>query len=241
MDDFDMFAVNLPDERLALPEMASHLAAEIRDTLPGGICFYSHCAGTGLALETALKLEAGGTPIQSFFIGASMAPLPLWSAKINASPEKNSNSKLSFSILRAWCGLTFDPWRYLSDAVVLKVLTRIGLPQPVADTGELWPAMLRIFRIDASQFYDFFRRRMDSEQTAEIALRLSCPIHCIVGENDPITHGARHKYRRWLQFGRSVDLSVIPGASHYFLSKQAGHLSRQIIDGLRKDQEGRHA
>jgi bacitracin synthase 3 len=239
-DLFDVYAVNLPDVRLDQANMAARLAKEIRDTLTGDLYFYSHCAGSSLALETANILQVEGWPINSMFIGASLPP---WMPQ--GAPSGNS-VPIGRKLMRSISQKTQDPWRYLSDSMVLRVLKWIGLPQ-LTINNESWLEMLKIFRTDARQFYAYFNRRMSSQAdspessplTNPLTSQLTCPIHCMIGEHDPITHGAARKYKSWQPFARSVDLTVMPGGGHYFLSEQADLLAEKMIAALQKDMGGR--
>lgn len=197
-----LYAVNLPDERLDLQAMADTLAAEIDESLDGDLVFYSHCAGSALALATANRLEHRGRPVKNLIIGASIPP------------RKRA----------------LDPWQFLNDRLILLFLQRIGLPSlSMAETPDYLAGMLSNYRRDAASYFAWFKALQAGSCSNS---RYQGPIHCIVGSRDPITWGARWLYQRWKNYAASVDLQVIQGADHYFLSNQADELAKRIITCL---------
>jgi surfactin synthase thioesterase subunit len=94
----------------------------------------------------------------------------------------------------------------------------LGLSLP-KDERNLARSLLQRFRSDAASFYQYFKHSHPI---------LGCPIHCIVGEKDPLTTLANHHYRRWLDYSQSADLVVLPEAGHYF-QKTHAHALAQII------------
>jgi amino acid adenylation domain-containing protein len=111
-----------------------------------------------------------------------------------------------------------SPWQFLPDPAVLWILRRLGLSLP-KDERNLARSLLQRFRSDAASFYQYFKHSHPI---------LGCPIHCIVGEKDPLTTLANHHYRRWLDYSQSADLVVLPEAGHYF-QKTHAHALAQII------------
>ena len=197
-----LYAVNLPEDRLDLVTLADTLAAEIDESLDGDLIFYSHCAGSALALATANRLAHRGRPVKNLIIGASLPP------------GKRS----------------FDPWKFLNDRLILSFLHRIGLPSLSSEESpEYLASLLQNYRSDAASYFAWFKT-LQAEPDA--ISRYQGPIHCIVGSRDPITWGATRLYRRWKAYSSSVDLQIIKGADHYFLSNQADELARRILNCL---------
>ena len=230
-DDLNVIAVNLPEQRLPQHAMAETIAHELKQELMGELYIYSHCAGSSLAIETALLLEKMGRPPVSVLVGASLPPFAFASHKSIVSPVALIRQGLN--------RLLANPWRYLSDSSLLKILLSIGLR-----TGDIQPEqqenMIRWFRQDAAEFYDFFNRKQHEARLDPDCMRLSAPIHCIVGDQDPVTMGAKRLYQRWNRFSNQVDLTIIPQAGHYFLSAQASELSQWILQIIDRTAGDRH-
>lgn len=191
-------AVNRPPMQKDLRILAQELALEIDEGLDGELFFYSHCAGSALAIETARQLKTRGRDVQLLIIGASMPP----------------------------GRLAINPWRVLKDSQILTLLRRLGLPQSAKNTVEQkLMDIMPSFRSDAADFFDYFKSLQSLPvQTLEAAKT----IHCLAGSRDPLTWGSRIRYRGWRRFAKVVKLTVLPTANHYFLTDQAAELARLI-------------
>ncbi|NCA99543.1 MAG: amino acid adenylation domain-containing protein [Clostridia bacterium] len=219
-DDMNVIAANLPQQRLPQHQMAEIIAHEIMQELTGDLYFYSHCAGSSLAIETALLLEKLGRPPVSVLLGASLPP---------AAPRRhNALGFIATMFQRGLYRLLENPWRYLSDKSLLKILSSIGLRQVDMQPGQI-ESMISLFRQDAAEFYTFFNRIRHERQLGQSDVKLSSTIHCIIGDQDPVTMGAKRHYQRWNQFSDQVDLTILPDAGHYFLGTQTSELSKWIL------------
>jgi len=230
-DRLNVIAVNLPEQRLPQPQMASELARELAHELTGELYFYSHCAGSSLALETALQLEKLGRPPAAILIGASLPPV--------AVPRHKTGTTPLALVQRGFNRLLENPWRYFSDAALLKTLRAIGLRDGDFQPDQL-AQIIRWFRQDATEFYAFFHRIEQETRMDRSGIRLSAPIHCIVGDQDPVTLGAKRLYKRWQLFSSQVDLTVLTKAGHYFLSSPDSELGRWILQKIDPAPGGRH-
>ena len=109
------------------------IADEIRlltDNMP--ICFYSHCAGSALAMALLDRLNANEAVVENYIAGASIPP-----------------RKLSLAI---------NTWDFVSDKVILKVLRRCGLPFEADNNGK--PAVsFKRFRRDTGFWNNYFRNK----------------------------------------------------------------------------------
>ena len=94
------------------------------------LCFYSHCAGSVLAMELLDRLNAKTPLIQDYIAGASIPPGRLLS-RINI-------------------------WNYVSDNVIMKALKRSGLQTEVENNGKL-PVDFSRFRRDTHIWNNYFR------------------------------------------------------------------------------------
>jgi len=72
-------------------------------------------------------------------------------------------------------------------------------------------------------------RLQQENDLARTNSKLSAPIHCVVGDKDPVTMGAAKHHRRWRQFSDQVDLTVIKEAGHYFLHTHPEELGQWIL------------
>lgn len=225
-DGLNVIAVNLPTQRLPQKQMAGILSEVISRELQGQFHFYSHCAGSSLALETAMALERMGRPAASFMVAASLPPLPMVRLKAHSA-----RSRVALPLLLRLYSLLGNPWRFLSDRALIRILQSIGLRQGEFQPGQM-ENMLQLFRQDADEFFAFFKRAQLEHDLAGTSSKLSAPIHCLVGDQDPVTMGAAKLHRRWTQFSDQVDLTVIPDAGHYFLNTHPGELGQWILDKI---------
>jgi amino acid adenylation domain-containing protein len=63
---------------------------------------------------------------------------------------------------------------------------------------------------------------------AEPPRKLTAPVHCVYGDDDPATEGFAERYRDWLHFAETADVSVIPGGNHYFVRNNSAELAALI-------------
>ncbi len=219
----NVIAVNLPAQRLPQKQMAEILSEAISRELQGELHFYSHCAGSSLALETAMALEKMGRPVASVLVAASLPPVPTVVQKAHSS-----RSRVGHPLLLRLYRQVGNPWRFFSDRALLKILQFIGLRQGEYQPGQM-EGMLQVFRQDTNEFFAFFMRLQQENDLARTNSKLSAPIHCVVGDKDPVTMGAAKHHRRWRQFSDQVDLTVIKEAGHYFLHTHPEELGQWIL------------
>jgi amino acid adenylation domain-containing protein len=77
--------------------------------------------------------------------------------------------------------------------------------------------ILRVVRHDLAEAVRFYLREQDNPGRP-----LSCPVHSVVGDDDPATEGYTGRYRDWERYGCGVSLSVVHGGGHYFSKHQPG-------------------
>lgn len=199
---FCVYSVDLPrclaepqHDPLSVRDLATRLVAEIKTTVQGELIFYGHCVGSALTLETARLLKEERIKVRDVYLGGTLPPQRWRWRKIR------------------------DPWQWVSDRNIVRFLYRIGLPrQPVQQ--EILETMVRAFRRDVRNYYRFF-----GESNLSSAIWLDAPIHCVIGDKDPVTLNYQRKYRRWSRYSKRVGLHVIKDAKHYFLKTNADELA----------------
>ena len=178
-------------------EIVAKLADEIKATVTGEILLYGHCVGSALTIATARQLQMDHLDVKGVYLGGILPP---------------GNSK--------WFGRQYDPWKMMSDRIIMKYLGWIGLPK-FKIQKEYLDIMVKSFRHDARNFYRFFYDCNFYQYD-----KLDIPIHCIVGEKDPITKNYEKRHILWARYANSVKLSVIKNAKHYFLKTNAVELAQ---------------
>jgi surfactin synthase thioesterase subunit/aryl carrier-like protein len=200
----NVYAVHLPGREagdVQELEMNSTIVAklveEIKETIAGEIILYGHCVGSALTIATANQLKQDNIAVKGVFLGGILPP---------------GNVKL--------LGKDYDPWKMVSNGIIMKYLGLIGLPKFKLQK-EYLDIMVKSFRHDARNYYRFF---YDCELYQYD--KLDVPIHCIIGEKDPITRNYGKRHRQWSQYARGVTLSVIKNAKHYFIRTDAEELAK---------------
>lgn len=80
--------------------------------------------------------------------------------------------------------------------------------------------ILQVLRHDLVEASRFFARGYESP-----GRRLRAPVRCLLGAEDPATATSEDQYREWGMFATSIELTVIPGAGHYFMKHQAAEVA----------------
>ncbi|MFE6691658.1 amino acid adenylation domain-containing protein [Streptomyces sp. NPDC057743] len=62
--------------------------------------------------------------------------------------------------------------------------------------------------------------------------QLESTVHVVIGDADEATEGFESGHLDWKYFASGVELSVLPGAGHYFVKHQARELARIVSDRL---------
>ncbi|SHI02336.1 amino acid adenylation domain-containing protein [Sporobacter termitidis DSM 10068] len=206
--DAKLYAVDLPGHDygvdLALrpiEETAADLVREISENLTGEIVLYGHCVGSALLLATASGLQKAGVPVRAAFIGGVLVP----------------------KLIRLYGGV-LNPWSLCSDKYIVRYLNRIGLPQNLLEDSAYIDYIIKAFRHDAKCFTGYIYARLAGK-----AGRLEIPLHLIVGDRDTTTRRYQKRYRQWRRFFESVDLTVLPGAFHYFINTHADALAEYLL------------
>lgn len=188
--------LNCTTELLSNQEIAQQLSLEIKSTIKGEIILYGHCAGSALTLATARLLQQDLVPIRAIYLGAIL-------------PPKN--------ILKM--GRNYDPWRLVSDRLIVKFLSTIGLDK-LRIPKDYLKVMIKAFRHDVQNYYQFF---YDLE--SETFSKSRVPIHSIVGSSDLMTLNYKQKNLWWAKYALPGKLFVIQNSKHYFIKSHADQLA----------------
>jgi amino acid adenylation domain-containing protein len=181
-------------------EAIARICAEEMQKISGPRILYGHCAGTVVALETARLLTEMGEGLHAIVLGAAL-------------PKSAETFFGPFS----------DPLENYSSSDIHQGLVRLGAFEELPP--EEIEFVIRGVRHDVACVYDFYRRTYASTWN-----KLSCPIHCIVGGQDPQTQEYQTRYLEWTHFADQVTLHVIPEGGHYFLKHQAPALARILAE-----------
>lgn len=183
-------------ELLSNQEIAQQLTKEIRSTIKGELILYGHCVGSALALATARLLQHELVPIRAIYLGAIL-------------PPKN--------VLKM--GRNYDPWRLVSDRLIVRFLSTIGLAK-LRIPKDYLKVMIKAFRHDVQNYYQFF---YDLE--SETFNKARMPIHSIVGSEDLMTLNYKQKNHLWARYAMPGNLFVIQNSKHYFIKSHADQLA----------------
>ncbi|MCF4121775.1 amino acid adenylation domain-containing protein [Antribacter sp. KLBMP9083] len=191
-----------------VPEVAAELAEEIQ-SLDGPVVLYGHCLGGALAMETALRLEAAGTPV-------------LGVVEAGTFPAARIPSRL-VELLHRW----FPADRLVSDRAYLESLRALGGFTDALDAADQ-AQLMQALRHDNREAESYYTARY--AVPAEERPRLRAPVLCVVGERDRSTELYTERFDEWRDFADDVELAVVPRAGHFFARHQAPELARLLAD-----------
>lgn len=104
---------------------------------------------------------------------------------------------------------------------IIAFLQQLGGFKDVPDQASL-DAIATMTQHDANQTAGFFAREALDRQ------RLRAPIHVIVGSDDPLTADYERRYLDWHAYSDDVQLSVVEGGGHYFVTDLAAPLAQVL-------------
>ena len=204
---WEVHGVELPGHELAradeplasVDDVAERCAVEILATAPAELVVYGHCVGSALAVAIAREVEQRGGCVRGVVVGANFpgAGLP----------------GLAGRLVRLWPGSRPSD-RMLEDS--LRALG--GLSETLAEDERR--LLARTVRHDGDQVDAFYARAFADPD----GHRIDAPILCVVGGADRMSDFADEQVAEWELFSADVELSVIPGAQHFFNRQQAPEL-----------------
>ena len=211
---WDVHALELPghdyarrDESLeSIPALAARAADEILAEPRGELVLYGHCVGGALTVALAQELERRGADVRGVVVGGNFP----------AARMPGVFSRLA----RLWPGSRMSD-RALEDS--LRVLG--GVDGALADDERR--VLARNVRHDGEEAERFFTAAFADE-----VRRLDAPLLCVVGGADRMSDFAHEQVHEWERFSERVELSVIPGAEHFFNRSHAAELGA-LIGGWR--------
>ncbi|WP_114907069.1 non-ribosomal peptide synthetase/MFS transporter [Ornithinimicrobium murale] len=188
-----------------LVEVAADLVPEIQ-ALGGDMVLYGHCLGGALAVETALQLEAAGSPV-------------LGVVEAGTFPAARIPGRVARVLDRF---LPTD--RLLSDRAYHDMLRSLGGFTDVVDPADR-SFLIRALRHDAREAESYYTERYSEVEAGRPVQQLRAPLLCVVGDRDRATELYQERFAEWTDFSADVDLAVINRAGHYFLKHQAEELA----------------
>lgn len=191
-----------------VPEVAAELVEEI-GALDGPVVLYGHCLGGALAMETALRLEAAGTPV-------------LGVVEAGTFPAARIPNRLG-ELVHRW----FPADRLVSDRAYLESLRALGGFTDALDAADQ-AQLMRALRHDNREAESYYTTRYAAP--AQERQRLRAPVLCVVGERDRSTELYTERFDEWRDFADDVELAVVPRAGHFFARHQAPELARLLAD-----------
>ncbi|GGU11832.1 non-ribosomal peptide synthetase [Streptomyces violascens] len=113
-----------------------------------------------------------------------------------------------------------------SDDSLHAFLGSLGGFEGALDDADL-RTVLAVVRHDMQQGASF-----QTKARTQWGSQLQTPFHVVIGDADTATVGYESGHLDWKHFTSQVELSVIPGAGHYFVKHQAPELARILCDRL---------
>ncbi|GAU69399.1 putative siderophore 2,3-dihydroxybenzoate-glycine-threonine trimeric ester bacillibactin synthetase [Streptomyces sp. NBRC 110611] len=113
-----------------------------------------------------------------------------------------------------------------SDASLHAYLSSLGGFEGALDDTDL-RTVLNVVRHDMVQ-----GARFQAAARTGWGRQLEAVVHVVIGSADEATEGFESGHLAWKHFASEVELSVIPGAGHYFVKHQARELARIVTDRL---------
>ncbi|HEX6685975.1 MAG TPA: amino acid adenylation domain-containing protein [Candidatus Limnocylindrales bacterium] len=206
-----LWALELPDGELSVPDLARRCAEEIRQKVPGPIAVYGHCGvGSAVAVATALLLQESGADLRALYLGGIF-------------PFARARSRVVSAIAKA---ARLDFLR--SDRAYANWLTGLGVELSDLEPGQV-RRIVRNMRRDTDAAEDYFTGLFESKVT-----RLRVPVISVAGEKDPATDYYEERYREWHFLSPDCAAVVLAEAGHYFMRYRAEELA-EIVTGTHKN------
>jgi surfactin synthase thioesterase subunit/aryl carrier-like protein len=215
LKNYSVYSVNLPghdinDETVEYQntiDIAKACVEEIKAKKINNISLYGHCVGTALTINLAQLLESEGIRVEGVYLGGAFLP--------------------KFTI---FTNKAKDPWANHSDLEILKFLRNAGGFKDEMEEQEL-KFVMDSFRHDVRSSMEFYYTSTHLNKISKI----KAPIHCIIGDADPLTKKYSKRYKGWKAFSDNVALHVIKGGNHYFIKDQAQELAEIIFRAYEKN------
>ncbi|MCE7002317.1 amino acid adenylation domain-containing protein [Kibdelosporangium philippinense] len=121
-------------------------------------------------------------------------------------------------------------WRMVKEGTedqLLQHMRRLGGFDGALDEEDI-VGILRVVRHDLAEMVQLWLRELDVEVT-----KVSGPVHCIVGDDDPATGNFETRYVDWGRYGSATSLSVVRGGGHYFCKHRPAEVAAIVKDKLR--------
>ena len=192
-----VYAVELPGHDVgagsesfaSFDQVVDRVVAEINRRGLTAVLLWGHSSGTALAVETARRLQRGGTTVPRVFLGAQL--LGAAADRRAAVTELGARSNAEISA------------RLSGD----NGYTELG--ELDAERAEHVGAAYRHDYVSANRYFAEVLDNPPSE-------RLSAPVTVVVAADDPTTAGFRARHRDWELLAEKVELHELPDGGHYF-------------------------
>lgn len=205
-ENFSLHVVNLPGHEISNPDdnllplniVAKKCIDEITEKITGPIAIYAQCLGGALAIAIADLLRKSDIQLEVLFLGANF-PSP----------------RLPGKFFNVWSKILPND-RIMSNSAYRDMLLSFGAIEDDMDEKEI-EFMIKALRHDVREAEEYYTKCYSDESYE----KFNIPITCIFGEMDRTTEFFRERVLEWEYFSESVDMSVIPGAGHFFQKHQA--------------------
>ena len=202
--EYCVYSINLPghdigkeEEFKKIEDLAKKIANEICKNTDN-IILYGHCVGSALTMATANELKKSDAKIKNIVIGGILPP-----------------------DISGIFGKSIDPWKFISNEVIVKQLQKIGLPE-IDDNKEYRDFIMNAFRNDVKEYYRYFYENKD--------VKFDATVKFLVGTKDPMTVGYKHNYKKWGKYFENVKLYELGGANHYFIKTNSDEVADIILE-----------
>src|SRR5262249_17391235 len=99
-----------------------------------------------------------------------------------------------------------------NEEQIFSFLNALGASYPVEAEDRIM--VLRNLRYDGTLARASYNKAVDEIEAGRFR-RLSTPLYCIVGDEDPLTKNYKRRYKAWKTYAEQVELVVIKGVGHY--------------------------
>lgn len=117
-----------------------------------------------------------------------------------------------------------DSW---SEEQIFEFLDSLGASYPAEPEDKI--IFMHNLRYDTVLARTSYNQSLEEMATGRYK-KLSTTLHCIVGEEDPLTKNYKHRYKNWGRYAERVGLIVIKGVGHYAWRDKPRELGRVIFD-----------
>jgi amino acid adenylation domain-containing protein len=196
----DIGAANEPFAPLA--QVVDRVVAEISRRSLTAVLLWGHSSGAAFAVETARRLEQGGTTVPRVFLGAQLLGEAADRRVAVTELGQHSNAEIS---------------------------ARLSADSGYTELGELDAQraehVAAAYRHDYGSANRYFAEVLDSPPPE----RLCAPVTVVVAADDPTTAGFRAHHRDWELLAEHVELHELADGGHYFPRTRPAEAAQVVL------------